>query len=166
MNAPQHDHAFRFWPLAVNLLITLSIGVVAGFFTQPQVATWYVTLNKPTFNPPNWIFAPVWTTLYIMIGISAYLVWQRRGPSVAYINAQYIYFLQLFLNFSWSIIFFGMHQILAALAVIILLWCCIVANIFYFGKINKVAAWLLVPYLLWVSFASALNFGIYILNKE
>lgn len=164
MNTSAQHSGFRLWPFVISIVITLSIGIVAGLCTQPQIATWYVFLKKPAFNPPNWLFGPVWTILYIMIGISAYLVWQKRSHSVSYVNAQYIYFLQLLLNFSWSIIFFGMHQILPALIIILLLWFSIILTIIFFGKISKAAAWLLVPYLLWVSFASVLNFAIFRLN--
>ncbi|RKR82765.1 TspO/MBR related protein [Mucilaginibacter gracilis] len=163
MNTKQSG--FGYWALLVSLLITLSIGGVASFFTIPQISTWYVYLNKPAFNPPNWLFGPVWTLLYIMMAIAAFLVWQKRDGNINYIKARNIYLRQLLFNFSWSIVFFGMHQILGALLIIALLLISIVFNIVYFGKISKVAAWLLVPYLLWVSFASILNFAIYILNK-
>jgi len=163
MNTTQQTR-FQFWPLAISLLITLSIAGVASYFTVPQIPGWYAGLEKPSFNPPNGLFGPVWTVLYIMIAVSAYLIWQRKDTSVDYVNAKYIYFLQLFLNFSWSIIFFGLHQILAALVIIGLLWIVIILNIFFFGKISKIAAWLLVPYLLWVSFASLLNLEIFRLN--
>jgi tryptophan-rich sensory protein len=156
---------FKFLPFIISLAITLSIGAIAGVFTVPQVTKWYLYLNKPKFNPPNWIFGPVWTLLYIMIGISAYLVWQHRSSAAEYINAKRIYFLQLFFNFSWSIVFFGLHQVLGALVIIILLLINILVNINAFSKINRTAAWLLVPYLLWVSFASVLNYAIWQLNK-
>ena len=156
---------FNFWALTVNLLITLIIGIVAGIFTTPQIKRWYVYLQKPSFNPPNWIFGPVWTILYILIGISAYLVWMRRNNSFDYINAKRIYFLQLFFNFSWSVVFFGLHQTLAALVIIVLLIISIIINIMAFRKINRIAAWLLTPYLLWVGFATVLNLYIYLLNK-
>lgn len=160
-----HTARFQFWPLAISIIITLAIAGVASYFTVPQIPGWYSTLQKPGFNPPNWLFGPVWTVLYIMIAIAAYLVWQRRNHSVDYANARNTYFLQLLFNFLWSIVFFGMHQIFAALAIITLLWVSIIVNIYFFGKMSKVAAWLLVPYLLWVSFASLLNFSIYVLNK-
>jgi len=146
------------------MLITLAIGFVASLFTRPQIAGWYSTLNKPSFNPPNWLFAPVWTSIYIMIAIAAYLVWKRRDNTRAYSVAIFIYSVQLALNFSWSIIFFGLHGIWPALIVILLLWVSIILNIRWFNKFNSTAAWLLVPYLAWVSFASLLNLSIYLLN--
>ncbi len=155
---------FKLLPLLISIAITFSIAGIAAYFTISQIQSWYVFLQKPIFNPPNWLFGPVWTILYIMIGISAYLIWQRREKSIDYINSEYSYFLQLLFNLSWSIVFFGLHQILAALIVIIALWLSIVSNIFFFRKVSGVAAWLLVPYLLWVSFAGALNFYICLLN--
>jgi benzodiazapine receptor len=151
-------------PYIISVLITLSVGGVASFFTVSQIKGWYVHLHKPPFNPPNWLFAPVWTLLYIAIGIAAGLVWQHRAQAEQYVAARRIYLLQLVLNFSWSIVFFGMHQILGALVVIVALLVCIIANIRAFGKISKTAAWLLVPYLAWVSFATVLNLSIYLLN--
>ncbi|MCO5948658.1 TspO/MBR family protein [Mucilaginibacter flavidus] len=155
---------FQLFPFLISLVITLAIGFVASLFTRPQIAGWYSTLNKPTFNPPPWLFAPVWTVLYIMIAIAAYLVWQRRDSSKTYKIASSIYIVQLAFNFSWSMVFFGLHGILPALFVILLLWVSIILNIRWFKKYSKTAAWLLVPYLLWVSFASILNLSIYLLN--
>jgi len=151
-------------PFIISLAITLAIGFVASLFTRPQIPGWYATLQKPSFNPPSWLFPPVWTMLYILIAIAAYLVWKRRNLIMGYSTAAAIYIIQLLLNFSWSIVFFGMHQILDALIVIMLLWLSIILNIAWFGKFNKIAAWLLVPYLLWVSFATLLNLNIYLLN--
>ncbi|MGZ3756115.1 MAG: TspO/MBR family protein, partial [Mucilaginibacter sp.] len=113
----------------------------------------------------NQVFGPVWTVLYILMGIAAYLVWIRRDQTAAFNKARNIYFIQLFFNFCWSIIFFGLHQILAAFVIIVLLWISIIFNIFAFAKINKAASILLVPYLLWVSFAGVLNFAVYLLNR-
>ncbi len=157
--------SFKFIPLLISILITQGIAVTASLFTISQIPVWYSTLDKPSFNPPNWLFGPVWTTLYFMIAIAAYLVWQRRDNSELYKTTRTIYIVQLVLNFAWSAVFFGMHQVLSALVVIVLLWISIVGCIYYFGKFSKVAAWLLVPYLLWVSFASVLNLYIYLLNR-
>lgn len=151
-------------PFIISLAITLAIGFVASLVTRPQIAGWYSTLNKPSLNPPAWLFAPVWTAIYLLIAIAAYLVWKRRNLIVGYSTTATIYAVQLLLNFSWSIVFFGLHQILGALIVIVLLWISIILNIAWFGKFNKIAAWLLVPYLLWVSFATLLNLNIYLLN--
>ncbi|QEM02371.1 tryptophan-rich sensory protein [Mucilaginibacter rubeus] len=156
---------FQFFPYLISLLIVLFIGFVASLVTRPEIAGWYSTLKKPSFNPPPWLFAPVWTAIYIMIATAAYLVWKHRSRKPVYIIARSIYFIQLILNFSWSIVFFGMHQIAAAAVVIILLWLSIVVNINWFNKFSRTASWLLVPYLLWVSFASILNMSIYFLNR-
>jgi len=156
---------FQVFPFIISLAITLAIGFVASLFTRPQIASWYVSLKKPSFNPPNWAFPVAWTILYILIAISAYLVWKRRNRAVTYKTTAGIYFVQLLLNFSWSIIFFGMHQVFGALVIIGLLWISIIFNIRWFGKFSKAAAWLLVPYILWVSFAGLLNLNIYLLNR-
>jgi len=152
-------------PFIISLAITLAIGFVASIFTRPQIATWYTTLKKPSFNPPDFAFPVAWTILYIMIAIAAYLVWKKRNRGVQYKVTAIIYFIQLLLNFSWSIVFFGMHGIFGALAIITFLWISIVFNIGWFAKFSKTAAWLLVPYLLWVSFAWLLNLNIYLLNQ-
>jgi len=156
---------FKVWPFVISLLITLSIGTVAGFVTTPQISNWYSTLNKPSFNPPDWIFGPVWTVLYILIAIAAYLIWEKRANRAVYNHARTIYFIQLLLNFSWSIVFFGLHQILQALIIIGLLFISIMINIVVFKRMSKAAAWLLAPYLIWVAFAGLLNFNIFILNR-
>jgi benzodiazapine receptor len=155
---------FQFFPFLLSLAITLTIGFVASLFTRPQIAGWYGTLNKPSFNPPAWLFAPVWTVIYIMIAIAAYLVWRGRDNSKTYKITTAIYIVQLAFNFSWSIVFFGLHGVLPALFIILLLWVSIILNIRWFKKYSQIAGWLLVPYLLWVSFASILNLSIYLLN--
>ncbi|MDO3641140.1 TspO/MBR family protein [Mucilaginibacter sp. L3T2-6] len=164
MNITAPAKKFKFLPFFISILITLTIGFTASLFTRPQIAGWYSMLNKPSFNPPNWLFAPVWTSLYVMIAIAAYLVWERRDKSRVYVITVIIYVVQLALNFSWSLIFFGAHAILPALIVVLLLWVSIILNIRWFNKFSTTAAWLLVPYLLWVSFATALNLSIYLLN--
>src|SRR3569833_524136 len=164
MSTTASTKKFQFRPFLISLAITLAIGFVASLFTRPQIAWWDRTLNKPSFNPPNWLFAPVWTLLYIMIAIAAYLVWKRRDNSRVYFITVIIYTIQLALNFSWSIIFFGLHGIFPALIIISMLWGSIILNIRWFNKFNQTAAWLLVPYLLWVTFAGLLNLSIYLLN--
>lgn len=157
--------SFKILPFAVSLAITLGIAATASLVTITQIPGWYTALNKPAFNPPNWLFGPVWTILYILIATAAYMVWNKRNQTTLYKTTRNIYIIQLLLNFIWSIIFFGLHQILIALIVIILLWVNIIANMYYFARFSKAACWLLLPYLLWVSFASVLNFSIYLLNR-
>ncbi len=148
----------------IAIAIPLSIGAAAGLFTASSVQGWYSTLNKPSFNPPNWIFAPVWTMLYILMGIAFYMIWKKETTGLLKRNAVVFYFAQLVLNFFWSIIFFYAQQPGWALVDIIFLWLFIAATIYCFSKLSKPAAWLLVPYILWVSFATALNFAIWKLN--
>ncbi|GGH00088.1 MULTISPECIES: TspO/MBR family protein [Pedobacter] len=156
----------KFKPLAfiINIAITLGVGALGGWATAQSVRTWYPTLQKPSFNPPNWLFAPVWTTLYILIGIAAYLVWTRRDKIVHFPRTVAIYLIQLILNLCWSFIFFYLHEIGFALAEIILLLAIIILNALTFYKINKWAGLLFIPYILWVGFAAFLNYNIFILN--
>ncbi|WP_029288235.1 TspO/MBR family protein [Pedobacter sp. R20-19] len=156
----------RFKPLAfiLSILITLSIGALGGFATAQSVKTWYPLLNKPSFNPPNWLFAPVWTSLYILIGIAAYLVWVKRDQVQHFPRTVAIYFIQLILNLAWSFIFFYLHEIGFALAEIIVLLIVVILNAVMFYKIDKWAGLLFIPYILWVSFASFLTYNLFILN--
>lgn len=148
----------------IAVAIPLALGSFAGFFTSSSVQGWYRTANKPSFNPPNWIFAPVWTTLYVLMGIAFYIVWIKVEESEIKTKAIIFYFIQLVLNFCWSIIFFYAAAPGWAFAEIILLWIMIAATINKFSRISKIAAWLLVPYILWVTFAAVLNFAIWRLN--
>ena len=158
------DKKFQFLPFIICLLIPLTIGAIGGWLTFESVKTWYITLNKPSFNPPNGIFGPVWTTLYILMGISSYLVWKQRKYVTGYNWAVIIYILQLILNLMWSYLFFYQHQIGFALIEIGVLLLAIIINSFIFYRINKTAGLLFIPYILWVSFASYLTYSIYILN--
>lgn len=156
----------KFKPLAfiLSILITLSIGALGGYATAQSVRAWYPLLNKPAFNPPNWLFAPVWTSLYVLIGIAAYLVWVKRDRIVHFPRTVAIYFIQLILNLAWSFIFFYLHEIGFALAEIIVLLAVIILNAMMFYKIDKWAGLLFIPYILWVSFASFLTYNLFILN--
>lgn len=145
-------------------MIPLLVGAFAGFFTSSGVNGWYATANKPWFNPPNWIFAPVWTVLYIMMGIALYLVWKSGAEKTIKQTAIILFAVQLTLNFFWSFIFFKLQLPGWAFAEIILMWAMIFITILWFGKISSAAAWLLVPYISWVSFASVLNYAIWKLN--
>lgn len=165
MRAAVSTKKFQFIPFLINVLITLVIGFVASLVTRPQIAGWYSILKKPSFNPPAWLFAPVWSAIYLLIAISAYLVWKHRSRKPVYKVTRGIYIIQLFLNFMWSIVFFGFHQVFGAAVIIVLLWLTILLNISWFNKFNKTAGALLVPYLLWVSFAAVLNVSIYLLNR-
>lgn len=153
----------RPWLLALGILICLAVGGAGSYFTSSSVSTWFVTLATPSFNPPSWVFGPVWTTLYILMGVSLYLV-QIGGKGAAAKNAVRLFGAQLLLNFLWSIFFFGLRSPLLAFIDIILLWAAIAACIITFHRLSKPAAYLLVPYILWVSFATVLNYAIVMLN--
>jgi len=147
----------------ICLLIPLAIGGIAGFATATSITDWYITLNKPSFNPPNYLFAPVWTTLYTLMGISLFLVW-KSPKSRDRNNALLIFALQLTLNFVWSFLFFKFNLLGVALVEIVLLWTSILMMIIFVRRISKLAAFIQVPYLLWVSFATILNTAIWLLN--
>ena len=147
--------------LILCILLPLVVGGVSGYFTSQSIPNWYVYLNKPSINPPNYLFGPVWTLLYILMGISFYLILNK--PKVNWLLVG-IFITQLILNFFWSFIFFNAHNLGLALVEIILLWASILAMIILFYKTNKWAAILNIPYLLWVSFATLLNYSIYSLN--
>lgn len=150
--------------LIVSLLLPLAVGWVGGIFTQNSIEDgWYGSLNQPSFNPPNEVFGPVWTVLYILMGISLYTVW-REVPGRKRENALGVFFLQLLLNFLWTLFFFYFKDIEIALLDIIALWICIGIMIITFARVKPWAGWLNIPYLLWVTFATALNIAYYVLN--
>ena len=138
-------------------------GIIGSVFTTLQIPAWYATLIKPSFQPPSWLFGPVWISLYTLMGVAVYLIWKMKKNKER-TQALWLFGIQLFLNAIWSPIFFGWHQLGLALVVIIFMWVFILVTILRFYKLNKVASYLLIPYLLWVSFASVLNYGIFILN--
>lgn len=151
--------------LAASVFVCLAAGGIGTVFTVQSIPTWYSTLNKPVFSPPNYLFGPVWTVLYILMGISLYLVWKRGLKTGKVRSALYIFGIQLILNAIWSPIFFGLKNLLLALIVIIVMWIYILKTILVFLKIDKTAGYLLYPYLAWVSFASLLNFSVWLLNR-
>ena len=148
----------------ISILLPMIIGGISGSFTSASINTWYVTLNKPWFNPPNWIFGPVWTLLYLMMGIAFYMIWKSEAVNAVKQTAVILFAAQLLINFLWSLIFFYLKQPGWAMLDIILMWILIVATIFSFGKISSTAAWLMLPYICWVSFAMILNFYLWKLN--
>lgn len=173
--------------LILSLLICELAGVVGSVFTTPAIKNWYYFLNKPSFSPPNWLFAPVWTFLFLLMGIALYLAWSKDfsanaaaneaqkkawNPVSAKLwsgswreeNAALIFVLQLVLNILWSIIFFGLKLPAVAFVEILMLWVAIIYTIVNFYRISKIAAYLLVPYIVWVTFAAILNFSIVLLN--
>ena len=154
----------RSLPPLLFILLAESAGVLGSFFTFSAIPTWYATLVKPAFNPPSWVFGPVWTVLYALMGIAAFLVWKRGWKKPDVKSALLVFGIQLALNALWSIIFFGMKELGIAFGEIVLLWFAIVATIRAFYRIDQRAAWLLVPYLAWVTFAAALNYALWSLN--
>ena len=149
--------------LAAFVLLCLGISALGGWATASSVGTWYATLAKPAFNPPNWVFAPVWTVLYAMIAVAGWRVWRLRGLGGAP-GAMSVYALQLALNLAWSFVFFGAQAIGAGLVVIVLLLAAILVNARLFWNVERAAGWLLVPYAAWVAFATVLNAALWRLN--
>ena len=150
--------------LTASLLLCLGAGLLGSVFSAPVIGTWYAQLNKPFFNPPGWIFGPVWTLLYVLMGISLYLVWTKPGARKKHPYAVKFFFTQLGLNVLWSIIFFGLQNPLAALLEILLLQVAILITARSFQSISHRASLLLYPYIAWVFFAALLNLSIVILN--
>ncbi len=150
--------------LIVSLMLPLSIGAIAGIFTMKAIPTWYASLNQPSFNPPNQVFGPVWTTLYFLMGISLFLIW-KLDTGKERNRAIRAFMIQLFLNFCWSFLFFYFHQLGLALVEVILLWLSIFVMILLFYRLRPLAAYLNIPYILWVTFATALNAAYYFLNR-
>lgn len=155
----------REWVALIGFVaLAQGAGLVGSFFTAPSIPTWYATLVRPEIAPPNWVFAPVWTTLFLLMGIAAFLVWRRGWARRDVRLALGIFGVQLVLNVLWSFIFFGMQSPGWAALEIVFLWLAIAVTIWQFVPLSKIAAWLLAPYLAWVSFASYLNYLIWTLN--
>lgn len=149
----------KYLKLFLAIIICQGAGLIGSIFTFNSVNTWYTTLNKPIFNPPSWIFGPVWTILYFLMGVSLYLAWNTKKISLKW------FWTQLALNSLWSVLFFGLRNPLLAFVEIILLWLAIFMTIKSFWNRNRTASLLLAPYLLWVTFASILNVSIVFLNR-
>jgi len=173
----------NFLKLLASIIICELAGVVGSVFTSPEIEAWYKNLKKPAFNPPNWVFGPAWIIIFILMGISLYLVWQKKfepkiisaqtynplsqkflSGSWRRLNIVLIFVTQLVLNILWSVLFFGAHSVAAGFFELLMLWFAIVFTMVNFHRVSKVATWILLPYILWVSFAGILNFYIWILN--
>lgn len=152
--------------LLAFLLVPLLVGAGSGFVTAGAVREWYPSLVRPSFAPPSWVFGPVWTALYLMMGLAAWLVWRKAGSDPAGRVALGLFALQLVLNGLWSLLFFGLRAPGLALVEIVVLWVAIAATLRGFWRIDAAAGWLLVPYLAWVTFATALNAGFWWLNRS
>jgi tryptophan-rich sensory protein len=147
------------------ILVCQVAGFIGSVFTTPSIPGWYAGLTKPSFNPPNWVFAPVWIALYALMGLAAFLVYEKGWKKREVRRALAVFAAQLLLNALWSIVFFGAHLILGAAVLIVILWALIASSIWLFFRISRAGAYLLVPYILWVSFATVLNISLYVLNR-
>lgn len=156
----------KFLKILFFVALCLAVGYLSSIVTQSNIKTWYPTILKPSFNPPNWVFAPVWTFLYIIMGIAAGLIWDKINDNMELVKKGLLFFVvQLLLNALWSFLFFELHNILLASIEIILLLLIIYETFLIFKQIDKKACLLLIPYLAWVSFASVLTISIYFLNR-
>lgn len=154
---------FNWVKLVVSVLFTVGIGSLGGLFTISEIPGWYAGLQKPSFNPPNWLFGPVWSMLYLLMGISFYLIWKQPVSAVRNVGLT-LFVIQFILNFFWSILFFNQHMIAAALLEMVFMWIFILLTMIWFAKLSPTASWLLLPYLCWVSFATVLTAAIWKLN--
>lgn len=150
--------------LVISIIIVFLAGAVGTVYTLPEITGWYANLLKPSLTPPNWAVGPIWSTLYVLIGIALFLIWreglERKDVKVAII----IFAVQLAINVIWSLVFFGGHNLFGGLILVIMLWISILINIIVFYRISKTAGLILIPYLIWITIASYLNYGVYILN--
>jgi translocator protein len=152
--------------IAAIVMTCLAVGYFSSLVTRDNIPTWYAGIKKPFFNPPNWLFAPVWTLLYIMMGIAAGRVWNKVDTDQQNVKkAMYFFLLQLALNALWSFIFFGLHNLLLSFVEIVLLWLLIYETIIQFKKVDTLASKLLIPYLVWVSYATVLTASVWYLNR-
>ncbi len=152
--------------IATVIITCLAVGYFSSIVTRDNIPTWYALLNKPVFNPPNWVFAPVWTLLYILMGYAAGRIWNKIDTDEATVKRGFVFFLlQLALNALWSFLFFGLHNPMLAFFEVLLLWAMIFETYSQFKKVDKVAAYLLLPYLAWVSYATILTGSIWYLNR-
>lgn len=149
--------------LLISFVIAFLPGIIGSVFTFSKITTWYANINKPFFTPPNFIFGPVWTILYITLGISLYLIWNKVGT----LKNKFIliFFVQLILNALWTILFFGFNYLLLSYVEILILIIFVIINIFTFYKISKLSSLMLLPYLIWISFASFLTLFVFLLNR-
>jgi translocator protein len=147
-----------------SILTTFLVGSLGSYITLPQITTWYAALAKPLWAPPNWLFGPVWSILYLLMGIALFLVWRKGFYRSDVRFAIFIFAVQLALNLVWSLVFFGTHSLFGGFVVIMVLWIAIFANIIAFSIISRPAGLLLIPYIIWVSIASYLNYSVYLLN--
>jgi len=158
-------HLPDIWRLILSIFICQLAGIIGSIFTTPQISTWYASLKKPPFSPPNWLFGPVWISLFVLMGISLFLIW-RKGISTPFVKEGLIIFgIQLVFNVLWSVAFFGLRSPISGLIVIIILWITILLTIIQFSKLSEIAALLLIPYIAWVSFAGVLNLSLFLLNR-
>ena len=150
--------------LIVSIVACQGAGVIGSLATSPNIPTWYAALEKPAFTPPSWLFAPAWITLYLLMAIAAFLIWRKGLVEEGVKSALVIFLVQLVLNALWSVVFFGLHSPLYGMVVILVLWIAILLTIIRFFRLSTAAGVLLLPYILWVSFASILNISIWVLN--
>lgn len=150
--------------LVISIVVCQGAGFIGSIFTTPAIATWYGGLNKPPFSPPNWLFGPVWIVLFLLMGIALFLVWRQGMHAPGVVIALIVFAVQLVLNILWSFLFFKLQSPLCGFIEIVILWLAIILTILCCARISRTAGVLLIPYIVWVSFAAILNFSLYKLN--
>ena len=150
--------------LLASIVVCQSAGLIGFVFTMSAIPTWYASLQKPFFTPPNWLFAPAWAAFYLLMGISAFIIWRRGLSDKPAREALFIFGVQLVINALWSMVFFGLKSPLSGVVVIVVLWVAILYTMYKFYNLSSLAVILLLPYILWVSFAAVLNISIWLLN--
>jgi len=160
------EKALSVGKLIVSIAVCQSAGLIGSLFTTPAIPTWYAELRKPDFSPPNWVFAPVWTALYTLMGVAAWLIWRKGWSAPGARTALTVFVVQLVLNSLWSVLFFGLRSPSLAFVEILALWCAILLTMILFFRMCRASGWLLLPYFAWVSFAAVLNFYIWQLNAS
>ncbi|GAA4328152.1 TspO/MBR family protein [Flaviaesturariibacter amylovorans] len=153
------------WKLLISLVVPQAVAAAGAYFTVTGTGSWYQEIRRPSWNPPNWVFGPVWTLLYVLMGISLFLVWKNARNTSLKRTGILLWSVQLFFNFCWSLLFFRAHMIGTALVDLALLWLFLLLTIYVFSRMQKTAAWLLLPYIAWVTFAGFLNYAIYLMNR-
>ena len=160
----ENGNSVKIAKLVISIIICQIVGLMGSFFTMPAIDSWYQTINKPIFTPPNWVFAPVWVVMFLLMGVALFFIWDKESKNGEKKAAIVVFVFQFILNILWSFIFFTLKSPIGAFVEIMALWIMVLFTIITFSKVSKTAGYLLLPYIIWVSFAAFLNFIIILIN--